>query len=81
MPVFTSRRREIEVTADKATIMRALSAVKGRELVEGVRIRESGGTVLIIPQKIKNAFSICAESEDSETAAELCDFYAKKLKK
>ena len=81
MPVFTSRRREIEVTADKAAIMRTLSAVKGRELVEGVKIRENGGTVLIVPKKIKNAFSICAESEDAETAAELCDFYTKKLKK
>ncbi len=81
MPVFTSRRREIEVTADKAAIMRTLSAVKGRELVEGVKIREKVGTVLIVPQKRKNAFSICAESEDAEIAAELCDFYAKKLKK
>lgn len=81
MPVFTSRRREIEVTADKAAIMRTLSAVKDRELIEGVKIREKVGTVHIVPQKRRNAFSICAESEDAETAAELCDFYAKKLKK
>ena len=81
LPVFTSRRREIEVTANKAAIMRTLSSGRGRELVEGVKIRENGGTVLIIPKKIKNAFSICAESADAETAAELCDFYAKKLKK
>jgi len=81
LPVFTSRRREIEVSANKATIMTSLSSGEGRELVEGVKIRENGGTVLIIPQKTKNAFSVCAESADAETAAELCDFYAKKLKK
>ena len=81
IPIFTSRRREIEVTANKAAIMRTLSEGKGKELVEGVKIRENGGTVLIIPKKIKNAFSICAESADAETAAELCDFYSKKLKK
>ncbi len=81
MPIFTSRRREIEVSADKAEIMQTLSSVNGRELVEGIRIREKVGTVHIIPQKLRNAFTICAESEDAETAAELCDFYAKKLKK
>lgn len=81
MPVFTSRRREIEVTAEKASLMKYLSSVKGRELIEGVKIRENGSTVLIIPKKMKNEFTICAESADAETAAELCDFYAKKLKK
>lgn len=81
LPVFSSRRREVEVNADKASIMTTLSHGGGKELVEGVKIREKRGTVLIIPKKTKNAFSICAESADAETAAELCDYYVKKVKK
>lgn len=81
MPVFTSRRREIDVSSDKASVMYKLSSGKNRELIEGVKITEKAGTVLIIPQKNKNSFTVCAESADAETAAELCDFYTKKLKK
>lgn len=81
IPVFTSRRRETESSANKAEVMNMLSHGTNRELKDGIKIKEKKGTVHIVPQKTRNAFIVKAEAADAETAAELCDFYVKKLKK
>ena len=80
IPAFSARHREIEGRGDRAEIMRMLSEGDNRELVEGVRIRDKRGAVLIVPRKKTNSFRLFAEAADAETAAEICDFYVKKIK-
>lgn len=80
IPVFSSRHREIDSPSDKAEMMRLLSEGSDRELVEGVRISDRRGSILIVPRKRTNSFRLFAEATDAETAAEICDFYVKKIK-
>lgn len=53
----------------KGTVMRRLiteSADKNRQLVDGVRIVENGGWVLVVPDRLNASFSIMAESKSSD---------------
>jgi phosphomannomutase len=60
--------------------MHTLSSEKDCEFSEGIRIRGRLGSVLVVPHKNTETLRIFAEAADAETAAEICDFYVKKLK-
>ena len=74
-------RRMISVPcpwAKKGTVMRKLiteSENKQRQLIDGVRIFEDKGWVLVIPDRLTAAFNIFAESESEEEASRLLDQY------
>jgi len=80
LPKFASRKRDVHVSGSRAAVMHELSAEKGCEFSEGIRIRNGVGSVLIVPRKNTETLRIFAEAADAETAAEICDFYVKKLK-
>ncbi len=80
LPKFASRKREVAVSCGRAAVMSELSAEKNRELSDGIRVRGKLGSVLIVPKKNSDTLRIFAEAADAETAAEICDFYVKKLK-
>ncbi|MCX6829271.1 MAG: sugar phosphate nucleotidyltransferase [candidate division Zixibacteria bacterium] len=74
-------RREIKVPcpwAKKGQVMRRLitnTDNKSRQLIDGIRIFEPGGWVLVTPDNITAAFSIQAESESKESLDDLIDRY------
>lgn len=62
----------------RGTVMRKLiseSENKKRELVDGIRIFEDGGWVLIIPDRLKASFNIQAESTSDATTIGLINRY------
>jgi len=62
----------------KGTVMRQLivnSADKERQLVDGVRIRENGGWVLLIPDRETAAFNILAETRSQDETRALTNRY------
>jgi mannose-1-phosphate guanylyltransferase/phosphomannomutase len=64
--------------AKKGTVMRKLitaSEDKRRQLIDGVRIFEDNGWVLVIPDRLRAAFNIVAESKSKETTSHLIDNY------
>ena len=63
----------------KGTVMRKLiteSADKRRELIDGVRILEDNGWVLILPDRFEAAFTVFAESESDKVTAALISTYS-----
>lgn len=67
----------------KGTVMRQLiisTADKQRELIDGVRIFEDNGWVLVAPDKLTASFNILAESTDKEITAKLLDRYVDSVK-
>lgn len=64
--------------AKKGTVMRKLitdSSSKQRQLIDGVRVFEDGGWVLVAPDRLKAAFNILAESRSTEKVGILVDQY------
>jgi mannose-1-phosphate guanylyltransferase/phosphomannomutase len=64
--------------AKKGTVMRRLitgSDDKKRELIDGVRIFENGGWVLVAPDRLHASFNISAESHSREATEKLIDKY------
>jgi len=62
----------------KGQVMRKLieyTREKNRQLIDGVRIFENGGAVLVAPDNLAAAFNIMAESESQETAERLLNQY------
>ncbi|MBQ5743375.1 MAG: hypothetical protein IIV79_04190, partial [Clostridia bacterium] len=78
-PVFSVKQREVAVSLPRSTVMRMLASVGG-ELSEGIRFHDRSGVVRIVPKPGANAFRICSEASNAETAEELCEFYSMKLK-
>ncbi len=74
-------RRAISVPcpwAKKGTVMRKLitgSEDKQRQLIDGVRIFEDNGWVLVVPDRLTAAFNIFAESTSKEETSRLIDRY------
>jgi len=77
-PRFSGWRREVTLTGDRAAVMARLSAGLGPDcrVGEGLRLRDRGGWVYLVPLARRCAVRVVAESDDMELAAELCDFYA-----
>ncbi|RME27627.1 MAG: hypothetical protein D6800_04800, partial [Candidatus Zixiibacteriota bacterium] len=64
----------------KGRVMRRLitdSVGKKRDLIDGVRIVDDGGWVLIRPDRVKASFNVTAESTSPEQAASLVERYGK----
>jgi mannose-1-phosphate guanylyltransferase/phosphomannomutase len=62
----------------KGTVMRRLivtSNSKERQLIDGIRIFESDGWVLIAPDRAKASFNIIAESRSREETSKLLNQY------
>jgi mannose-1-phosphate guanylyltransferase/phosphomannomutase len=51
------------------------SAAKERQLVDGVRIFEDDGWVLIVPDRLRASFNIIAESTSKDSTTELVTHY------
>jgi mannose-1-phosphate guanylyltransferase/phosphomannomutase len=74
-------RKEIKVPcpwSKKGQVMRKIitdTDNKNRQLIDGVRIFEHGGWVLVAPDNLTASFSIQAESESQETLEELINRY------
>lgn len=77
-PRFSGWRREVTLAGDRAAVMARLAAGLGPEcrVGEGLRLRDRGGWVYLVPLARRAAVRVMAESDDMELAAELCDFYA-----
>ena len=68
----------------KGTVMRKLiteSAEKRRELIDGVRILEDDGWVLILPDRYEAAFTVFAESEDPGVTSDLVGTYSEMVRR
>ncbi len=78
-PGFSIKQRDVSVSLPRSTVMRILAA-SGGDLSEGIRIHDRAGVVRIVPRSGANAFHICSEASNAETAEELCEFYSMKLK-
>jgi len=64
--------------SQKGTVMRKLiigTEEKERQLIDGVRVFEDGGWVLVAPDRTTAAFNILAESESSEGTKDLIKRY------
>ncbi len=64
--------------ARKGTVMRHLiteSANRERQMVDGVRIKEDGGWVYVVPDRLRASFNILAESHSKEDTQTLIDRY------
>jgi mannose-1-phosphate guanylyltransferase/phosphomannomutase len=75
------RRRSLSVPCPwtkKGTVMRCLitgSDDKERQLIDGVRIFEDDGWVLVAPDRTRAAFTILAEATSKDSASTLVDRY------
>ena len=68
----------------KGTVMRQLiinSADSNRQLIDGVRIFEEDGWVLVTPDRITASFQIIAESTDQEKVSALLERYKTNVEK
>jgi len=68
----------------KGRVMRKLiddTESKRRQLIDGVRVIENNGWVLISPDETTAAFNIMAESESKEFVAEILDMYKNSVEK
>lgn len=89
-PLHNKYERFIRQTASvpcpwskKGTVMRRLiteSHEKKRQLIDGVRIFEDNGWVLVTPDRLKASFNIMAESTSQSDATRLIDRYREIVK-
>ncbi len=79
IPRFVLRRREIPLRGSRGAIMEALAGQQAASAGEGLRLRTGEGWVYIVPLVRRSALRVIAEGYNAETAAELCDFYVRKV--
>ena len=61
--------------------MEAMAREQGRASGgEGLRVHTGGGWVYLVPLARRSALRVVGEGPDLEIAAELCDFYAGKVR-
>lgn len=63
----------------KGQVMRTLinsTVEKSRQLVDGVRVFENRGWVLVVPDRLKASFEVLAEAESEETVERIIKEYA-----
>ena len=80
VPRFSTVSKQVEIRENPAEVFRKIGAASSG-IGEGVRLKDRRGDLLIRPAKSGKSVFIYAESRDTETAAELCDFYADMIKK
>ncbi len=83
IPPFATVRGEVLLRSSRGRVMSGALAKDPAAQVqgEGARSRVGAGWVYLVPMSRKNALRVIAEAADMETAAELCDFYEKRLQK
>lgn len=79
IPRFAIRRREIPLRGSRGAVMEALAGEETVSTGEGLRVRIGEGWVFVAPKIRRAALQVVGEGYDAETAAELCDFYARKV--
>jgi phosphomannomutase len=79
VPRFVLRRREIPLRGSRGAIMEALAGQQSPSAGEGLRVRLGEGWVYIVPLVRRSAVRVVGEGYSAELAAELCDFYVKKV--
>jgi len=75
VPDFSTVRREVPLSGDKAAVMRALSAScceMATELIEGLQVDTERGRVRIVPSATRPVLKINGEGADMEAAEALC---------
>jgi mannose-1-phosphate guanylyltransferase/phosphomannomutase len=84
---FTSYVRKIVSIpcpwSKKGQVMRMLITVtkdKKRQLIDGVRVMENGGSVLVVPDRNKAAFRIIAEAESENSVEKIISQYSDLVK-
>ncbi|MEE9442975.1 MAG: sugar phosphate nucleotidyltransferase [candidate division Zixibacteria bacterium] len=84
---FTSYVRKIVSIpcpwSKKGQVMRTLINItkdKERQLIDGVRIMENGGSVLVVPDRQKAAFRIIAEAESENSVEKIITRYSDLVK-
>ena len=78
LPEFETASRLIGIHTSPAALMKHFGTAQ--ELGEGISVESEDGRVLLRPLKSGRGIMLFAESVRSETAAELCDFYEKKIR-
>lgn len=81
-PLFSTRRTEVPLNGNRGDLMQALYEAEpnAQQAGEGLRLNVGEGWVYIAPLTRRASLRIVGEGFDTETAQELCDFYAKKAK-
>lgn len=81
IPRFALHRREVSLRGSRGAVMEALAEEHPGSAGEGLRVRMGDGWVYISPLSRRSALRVVGEGVSAEMAAELCDFYAKKVRK
>lgn len=81
-PRFATARGEVPLRSGRGRVMGAVlnSDPAARSQGEGVRAQVGEGWVYLVPMSRRSALRVVAEAADAETAAELCDFYRRKVR-
>ena len=82
IPPLRLRRREVPLSSGRGVLVQALLAADGSlsSVGEGLRGTAGEGWVYLLPLARRSALRIVGEGPDMETASELCDFYAEKVR-
>ena len=79
-PRFSTWRREVPLARGGEGLLRVLSRERGcTRDGAGLRLRTGDGWVHLLPLAGRSALRVVAEGPDLELAAELCDFYARRV--
>lgn len=78
-PLFRTKRAEVPLTGGRARVMQALRREEplAQAAGEGLRLPVREGWVYLAPLARRSALRVVGEGFDMETAAELCDHYAR----
>ncbi|NLF34375.1 MAG: NTP transferase domain-containing protein [Clostridiales bacterium] len=80
LPRFAVSRQEIPLSGSRGAVMRALAGEDNAPLAgDGLRLAAGDGWVYLSPLSRRAALRVVGEGPDAEIAAELCDFYAKRV--
>lgn len=79
-PRFSAARREVPLRGSRGDVMQALYEAEpgAQQAGEGLRLPIGDGWVYIAPLIRRSSLRVVGESFDTETAQELCNFYAEK---
>ena len=83
LPPFATLRREVSLRGQRGAVLEAVLDTDPNASLQGevLRSRVGEGWVCLTPLSRRSALRLVAEAADMETAAELCDLYARKLRR
>ncbi len=81
-PRFATQRREVALQSSRGDMMQALyeTEPEARQAGEGLRLNVGDGWVYIAPLTRRPSLRVVGEGFTEETAAELCDFYTRRVR-